>query len=219
MLRVSQPDPPMPPPTPSIRDDMALLSDVLADDQVAIKHLLTDAAALARAHLQSRVPVSARDDLVNRFLEHLWAGDWRRLRAWRAEAPLNHYLSRIFQNLQRDFLREQGVHAARVTAEPEGLDGIATEHPDHLPEIALEARQLRECLEQGMALVTPNQQQLLRLRHVETLRHQDIALQLGRAMGTIASNLADAERALRRRLIGQCAELIEGLLGIQRRRR
>jgi DNA-directed RNA polymerase specialized sigma24 family protein len=59
----------------------------------------------------------------------------------------------------------------------------------------------------------------LRLRHVETLRHQDIALHLGRALGTIASNLADAERALRRRLIGQCAELIEGLLGTQRRRR
>jgi DNA-directed RNA polymerase specialized sigma24 family protein len=155
MLRVSQPDPPMPPPPQQIRD---------------------------------------------RFLEHLWAGGWRRLRAWRAE-------------------REQGIHAARVAAETEELDGQPTDHPDHLPEIALEARQLRECLEQGMALVTPNQQQLLRLRHVETLRHQDIALHLGRALGTIASNLADAERALRRRLIGQCAELIEGLLGTQRRRR
>lgn len=34
---------------------------------------------------------------------------------------------------------------------------------------------------------TPNQRELLRLRHEESLMHREIALRLGRAMGTVAS--------------------------------
>jgi hypothetical protein len=37
-----------------------------------------------------------------------------------------------------------------------------TAHPDDSPELALEAMQLRECLDKGIERVTPNQQELLR---------------------------------------------------------
>ncbi len=205
----------MPPPI-ALQDDLALIASVLAGEAAACTHLLAHAESLARTHIRRSVPTSAHDDLINGFLAHLWDGNWRRLRAWRTEAPLAHYLARLFRNYQLDFLR---ALAARETSSIENADyDPTTTHPDHLPELALEAMQLRECLDKGIERVTPNQQELLRLRHEQSLMHREIAERLGRALGTIASNLADAERALKRRMQGECAELLEDLLGTERRR-
>lgn len=205
------------PPRPNpIQNDLALIASVLAGDGASCTHLLAYAETFARTHIRRSVPLSAHDDLVNGFLAHLWDGNWRRLRAWRAEAPLAHYLARLFRNYQLDFLR---TLAAREASSIEDADyDPTTAHPDDLPELALEAMQLRECLDKGIERVTPNQQELLRLRHEQSLMHREIAERLGKALGTIASNLADAERALKRRMQGECAELLEDLLGTERRR-
>ena len=207
----------MPSPNP-IHNDLALIASVLAGEATAVNRLLAYAETLARAHLRRGVPRSAHDDLINDFLARLWDGNWRRLRAWRGEAPLAHYLARIFTRCQLDALRTLAAEQSAAQAmadEPLFTDLDATTDPG--PERVLSMSQLRDCLDQGIDRVTPNQRELLRLRHEEALRHREIAERLGRALGTVASNLADAERALRRRMMGECAELLDDIVGVDRR--
>lgn len=206
------------PNTDPIEADRALIANVLAGDAAAANRLLTDAQSLACAYIWRNVPRSAHDDLVNEFLARLWDGNWRRVRAWRGDAPLAHYLSRIFSHCQVDFLRklraEQSAAQAVAddpTAVPPDLD------PDPGPEDAIAIDQLRDCLDKGINRITLNQQELLRLRHEESLMHREIAARLDRALGTVASNLADAEQALRRRMMGECAELLDEIVGVGRR--
>jgi RNA polymerase sigma factor (sigma-70 family) len=65
------------------------------------------------------------------------------------------------------------------------------------------------CLEKALGLLTPKQQRLIALRHQQGCRYGEIAAELGITTGTVGTNLADAERALRRRLSGECKELVE----------
>lgn len=209
----------MPTPNP-IAADSALLASVLAGDAAAVNRLLADAEALARAHIRRTVPRSAHDDLVNTYLAHLWDGNWRRLRAWRAEAPLAHYLARIFTRCQIDYLRALSTErqvTESLAQEPTVIEPDLPAESD--PERAIGVVQLRECLDKGINRVTPNQRELIRLRHDESLKHREIAEQLGRALGTIASNLAEAEQALLRRMLHECAELLDDMVGVDRRGR
>lgn len=207
----------MPAPNP-IKDDIALISSVLAGDATAVNQLLVHAEKLARTHIKRNIPPSLHDDLVNGFLARLWDRNWRRLRAYRGDAPLAHYLSRIFTRCQIDLLRDliADERAAQTIA-----DDPTAPLPDHQldqgPEHAVGVGQLRDCLDKGIDRVTPNQRELIRLRHEESLRHREIAQRVGRAMGTVASNLADAERALLRRMMGECAELLDDIVGVNRR--
>ena len=201
-----------------IRDDLALIASVLAGDAAAVNRLLAYAEALARALIRRGVPRSAHDDLVNGFLSRLWDENWRRLRTWRGDAPLAHYLSRMFAHYQIDFLRELAAEqrAAQAIAD-DPTAPLPDREVDPGPEHAIGIGQLRDCLDKGLDRVTPKQQELLRLRHEESLMHREIALRLERTMGTVASNLADAERALRRRMMGECAELLDDVVGVARR--
>jgi RNA polymerase sigma factor (sigma-70 family) len=84
------------------------------------------------------------------------------------------------------------------------------------PDTAQDVRDLLDCLESGVARVTPRQRLILTLRHAEGRDYRSIGEALGVATGTVGSNLADAERALRRRMQGECAELLEGIVGTRR---
>jgi RNA polymerase sigma factor (sigma-70 family) len=207
----------MPAPNP-IKDDLALIASVLAGDATAVNQLLVHAEKLARTHIKRNIPPSLHDDLVNGFLARLWDRNWRRLRAYRGDAPLAHYLSRIFTRCQIDFLRELAAEqrAAQAIAD-DPTAPLPNRDIDPGPEHAIGIGQLRDCLDKGLDRVTLKQQELLRLRHEESLRHREIAQRLERSMGTIASNLADAERALLRRMMGECAELLDDIVGVNRR--
>jgi RNA polymerase sigma factor (sigma-70 family) len=67
-----------------------------------------------------------------------------------------------------------------------------------------------------VAQITPRQQQILSLRHGAGFDYRAIGEALGVTTGTVGSNLADAEKALRRRMQGECAELLEEILGTAR---
>lgn len=200
------------PQEPQIAADLSLVAGVLAGRSDAVQKLFGQVDALVRLQTRRNFPDAERDDLLSDFRDHLWANDWRRLRQWRAEAPLGHYLATLFRNFQNDALRaiaarrraESGAAIDPVLAAPLLVDG---------PERAHEAVQLAECLEHGKAAITPRQRQILVLRHDEHLPYGEIATRMAVTIGTVGSNLADAEKALRRRLQGECKELLEHVLG------
>lgn len=189
------------PDDPQILADKALVAGVLAGLAEPVNELLAQAEARARRLIRRNFPAAQRDDLVNGFLEHLWREDWRVLRHWRGEAPLAHYLATVFRNLQLDRLE-----ALRPTDDPGDLP---TDHPWDDPELAHTLIDIVSCLEKALGLLTPKQQRLIELRHQQGCRYGEIAAELGITTGTVGTNLADAERALRRRLSGECKELVE----------
>jgi RNA polymerase sigma factor (sigma-70 family) len=189
------------PDDPQILADKALVAGVLAGLAEPVNELLAQAEARARRLIRRNFPAAQRDDLVNGFLEHLWREDWRVLRHWRGEAPLAHYLATVFRNLQLDRLE-----ALRPTDDPSDLP---TDHPWDDPELAHTLMDIVSCLEKALGLLTPRQQRLIALRHQQGCRYGEIAAELGITTGTVGTNLADAERALRRRLSGECKELVE----------
>jgi RNA polymerase sigma factor (sigma-70 family) len=189
------------PDDPQVLADKALVAGVLAGLAEPVNELLAQAEARARRLIRRNFPAAQRDDLVNGFLEHLWRDDWRVLRHWRGEAPLAHYLATVFRNLQLDRLE-----ALRPTDDPSDLP---TDHPWDDPELAHTLMDIVSCLEKALGLLTPRQQRLIALRHQQGCRYGEIAAELGITTGTVGTNLADAERALRRRLSGECKELVE----------
>jgi RNA polymerase sigma factor (sigma-70 family) len=189
------------PDDPQMLADKALVAGVLAGLAEPVNELLAQAEARARRLIRRNFPAAQRDDLVNGFLEHLWRDDWRVLRHWRGEAPLAHYLATVFRNLQLDRLE-----ALRPTHDPSDLP---TDHPWDDPELAHTLMDIVSCLEKALGLLTPKQQRLIALRHQQGCRYGEIAAELGITTGTVGTNLADAERALRRRLSGECKELVE----------
>jgi RNA polymerase sigma factor (sigma-70 family) len=189
------------PDDPQMLADKALVAGVLAGLAEPVNELLAQAEARARRLIRRNFPAAQRDDLVNGFLEHLWREDWRVLRHWRGEAPLAHYLATVFRNLQLDRLE-----ALRPTDDPSDLP---TDHPWDDPELAHTLMDIVSCLEKALGLLTPKQQRLIALRHQQGCRYGEIAAELGITTGTVGTNLADAERALRRRLSGECKELVE----------
>ena len=189
------------PDDPQILADKALVAGVLAGLAEPVNDLLARAEAQARRLIRRNFPAAHRDDLVNGYLEHLWRDDWRVLRHWRGEAPLANYLATVFRNLQLDRLE-----ALRPTDDPSDLP---TDHPWDDPELAHTLMDIVSCLEKALGLLTPKQQRLIALRHQQGCRYGEIAAELGITTGTVGTNLADAERALRRRLSGECKELVE----------
>jgi RNA polymerase sigma factor (sigma-70 family) len=201
---------------PEIETDIALVAGVLALDAQATRTLLQKAEAAAQLVARPLRSASERDDFVHRARLHLWNNDWRRLRAWRKQVPLSHYFGSIFANLRTDILRERG----RDRLEP-GHFGPGDDDND-LPRQAVDpdnepdVEQLTSCLQEGLELVTPRQKRCLELRFFHNCSYEQIATELAIRIGTVGTNLLDAQRALLRRMTGTCGDLIAGMVAAGR---
>jgi RNA polymerase sigma factor (sigma-70 family) len=195
---------------PEVTKDAALVASVLAEDGRACDRMMRKAEVLAR-DIARKLPQAERDSFVNEALEHLWNNDWRRLRMWKKKAPLSHYLKTMFRNLRTDHQRKRGRNDPSPSYFGPDDDVGAFEGLIPDPDIEQDAEQVTNCLQRGLDLVTPNQQQLIRLRFYEELSYQQIAESLSVHIGTVASSLVDAQKSLRRRMIGTCGELLAAL--------
>jgi RNA polymerase sigma-70 factor (ECF subfamily) len=114
-------------------------------------------------------------------------------RAWRSFVPGTSFLSwiyRIVTNLHRDELRRRkGRYQEEI---PE--DNAPQEFADYVE------RQIGEPLSKALALLSPEQRQVLVLADVEEYSYQEIAEIMGCSIGTVRSRLHRA-RALLRRLV------------------
>ena len=195
---------------PEIAQDAALVASVLAEDRRACDRMMRKAEVLARK-IAGKLRPAERDSFVNEALEHLWADDWRRLRMWKKRAPLSHYLKTMFRNLRTDHQRSSGRNDLLPGHFGPGDDGGTFQELIADPEIEQDAEQVERCLQSGLARITANQRQLVRLRFFEERSYQQIAETLAIHIGTVASNLVDAQKSLRRKMIGTCGELLSAL--------
>ena len=196
---------------PEIAQDAALVASVLAEDRRACDRMMRKAEALARK-IAGKLPPAERDGFVNEALEHLWADDWRRLRMWKKKAPLSHYLKTMFRNLRTDVQRRNSGSDLLPGHFGPGDDGGTFNELIVDPEIERETEQVTDCIRKSLELVTPNQRQVMQLRFFDEFSYHQIAETLKVHIGTVASNISDAQKSLRRKIIDTCGELLSALL-------
>lgn len=146
----------------------------------------------ARALLRDRTDA---DDLVQDALTRALSRSDRfqpgtNLRAW---------LFTILHNLHANHVRRK-VTAPAVTPVGDAALHVATPagQDDHM--------ELRD-MARGLALLPPEQRQVLLLVALEGLRYEEVATVLGIPVGTVMSRLSRAREALRQHLAGEAPRL------------
>jgi RNA polymerase sigma-70 factor (ECF subfamily) len=125
-------------------------------------------------------------------------------RAWRSFVPGTSFLSwiyRIVTNLHRDELRRRKGRYQEEIPEDNAPQEFAGQRPLAVTPIDdYVERQIGEPLSKALALLSPEQRQVLVLADVEEYSYQEIAEIMGCSIGTVRSRLHRA-RALLRRLV------------------
>jgi RNA polymerase sigma factor (sigma-70 family) len=127
-------------------------------------------------------------------------------RAWRSFVPGTSFLSwiyRIVTNLYRDELRRRKGRYEEEIPEDNAPQEFGGERPLAVTPIDdYVERQLSEPLSRSLALLAPEQRQVVVLADIEEFSYQEIAEVMGCSIGTVRSRLHRA-RALLRRLLHQ----------------
>jgi RNA polymerase sigma-70 factor (ECF subfamily) len=143
------------------------------------------------------------EDAFQEVMIRLAGRSWLALRRWEQRAPLAGYVARITRNWCTDRLRHS-------TGNPVRTDGEPLDPPDQdinrNPEALYFAREIRECIEKAINALSETHRRLINLRHVENLKHPEIAQRLGKTLGYVGPTLARAEQYLRDELREICPE-------------
>jgi RNA polymerase sigma-70 factor, ECF subfamily len=152
--------------------------------------------------------VRNREDALD-IAQDAFAKAFTSLQSFKGEASFATWLHRIVVNLAIDSLRrrqrggETSYHDIHGASEEHKAILVA---PDD-PALAMEAKQVRELLARGIALLPPAQRAVLVLREIEAMTYEEIARTVGCTLGTVMSRLFYARRRLRRVLAGHLTDL------------
>lgn len=146
-------------------------------------------------------PADAEDMAQEAFLKA-----YRSLSEFRGDSKFSVWLYRIVSNVCLDFLRRQKRRQAySLSVEDDEGEETQLDIPDtaQSPEDLLERKLTREAVHQGLALLPPDQRQILLLREIQGLSYEEIADVLGIEVGTVKSRIFRARKKL-------CAFLLQG---------
>jgi RNA polymerase sigma-70 factor (ECF subfamily) len=183
-------------------EDERLVSEVLLGVRGAPERLFARLGPIIKAVVRRRFKPPDDDDAAQEIYARLHSSDWRALRLWNKDSPLQAYVATIAKNVCYDIFRRRRPETLFGDGPTELLD----EDPAADPEAMTFAQQIRECLERAMNALSETYRDIVRLRHVEDLKHAEIAERLGRTMGYVGTTLARAERYLREEIRERCAD-------------
>ena len=127
---------------------------------------------------------------------------WQGLKFFRGESSFSTWLYRLASNACVDLLRREGRH--RAAAGPSLNDeeaAVDATDPAPQPQEALERRDLKEQIEDGLRSLTPDHRQVLILREMHQLSYDEIAETLDVDIGTVKSRINRARKQLRKILL------------------
>lgn len=152
--------------------------------------------------------VRNREDALD-IAQEAFARAFASLPAFKGEASFTTWLHRIVVNLAIDSLRrkrragETVYNDTQAAPEEQGAEPSA---PDD-PAAALETKQVRALLAQGIAQLPPAQRAVLILREIEGLSYEEISRAVGCNIGTVMSRLFYARRKLQQALKPRLSDL------------
>jgi len=154
----------------------------MQDDSASLLACLPRLRRYARALLGDR---SEADDLVQDTVER----GWSRLSSWRRNSDMRPWLFSIMHNLHVDRLRRGAPEMVELSEEL---------HLAAAPSSRLEMRDM----EAALALLPPEQREVLLLVALEEMSYQEVAATLGIPPGTVMSRLSRGRERLRLLMLG-----------------
>lgn len=154
----------------------------------AIEHEIVEYIPRLRRYARAllRGNASAADDLVQDCLERALS----RLHLWRRGTDLRAWLFTLMHNLYVNQLRRGG------------REMVLEEIPERSSDANADHGRMGE-IEQALALLQPDQREILLMVTLEGLSYREVAAVIGIPEGTVMSRLARARERLRRALDGE----------------
>lgn len=125
---------------------------------------------------------------------------WQGLRFFRQESEFSTWLYRLASNASIDLLRKEKRHRGAASLDdelnPEVPDGTAL-----TPQDALERKEMREQIREGLLDLSSDHRQVLVLREMHQLSYQEISDVLDLDVGTVKSRISRARQQLRKFLL------------------
>lgn len=186
--------------------DASLIAAAQAGDRRAVDELL---ARYEQRIYRFGLRMCGDEDSAREVLQETMIAAFRNLPGFRGQASLSTWLYQI----ARSFCIKHRRGVRPTTALDTGLEDQAPS-----PDVQLHARQIGEALAAAIAVLPPEQREVLVLRDVEGLSAQEAADVVGIEVGALKSRLHRARMALRSKLAGvvaaapePCTELAQEL--------
>ncbi|HEX5386393.1 MAG TPA: RNA polymerase sigma factor [Gemmatimonadales bacterium] len=144
---------------------------------------------VARVHTLVRRMLDDQD--ADEVTQDVFVRAWEKLATYRGEAAFGTWLHRLAVNVVLAWRQRLGTRRERFLPDDTALETASSRRG--APELALD-------FEAALAHLPPGARQVFLLHDVEGYRHEEIAEQLGLAVGTSKSQLHRARMALRRHL-------------------
>ena len=127
---------------------------------------------------------------------------WQGLAFFRGESSFSTWLYRLTSNACVDLLRREGRHRAAAGPSLDD-DELNLDVPDPAlsPQDEAERQELREAIDRGLSVLSPEHRQVLILREMHQLSYDEIADVLSLDVGTVKSRISRARRQLRNFLL------------------
>lgn len=133
---------------------------------------------------------------AERLTQDVFVRLWRRLDTFRGDSEFTSWLHRVTVNVVLEDMRSNKRRNARVDI----VEDPAVFEQGHAAR--LDPVEIRMDLEQAIATLPPGARTALVLHDIEGYKHDEIARQLGVAVGTVKAQLHRARKLLRARLGG-----------------
>ncbi len=183
-----------------LEDDQGLIEKALGGDQGAFRCLLKKHQS-ATYHVIFKLVHNQEEtwDLV----QETFMKAFRSLSSYKKEYRFATWLYRIAANCSIDYLRRRKIEALSLDQPLETREGsIYLELPDwsHHPEIDLDTRRRKICIDEAIASLPKKYREVIVYRHKEEKSYQEIARILGVPVGTIKARIFRARELLKRKL-------------------
>jgi len=194
-------------------DDRQLIDSILVGDPKAWEKIVRRFSDMVWRILLGRFRLS-RDDAPDVFQEIFLAlqkDDFRRIRQWRGEVPLDAYMAVVLSRLTQDILRTTQRNTEVTQDPPPGTEGrdpnqvIPDPGPD--PLIVMELAERRHAVNTCRERLGPRDQELIKLRYELALQYRGIADRMKMTVNNVGVALSRAEERLRQCLRQHFREL------------
>lgn len=180
----------------AVFDEQAAVRAARGGDRTAFGTLVQEYGR--RAYSAAYGYVHNREDALD-LAQESFARAFRAMGRFDIDMPFYPWLYRIIRNTCLNHLKKKQRHGETSL---NGLmeSGFDAEDASQTPREAGQAEDDKRLIRQAMARLSPDHQEILRLRHLLEFSYTEIAAQLGIPQGTVMSRLHAARNALRRAL-------------------
>jgi len=171
-----------------------MANDEWADDLVAIAER-QDKAAFARlfSHFAPRLKAwligqGAAPDEAEEVAQDAMVKVWRKAKQFDpAKASAQAWIFAIARNRRIDLIRQRQVRMRTADNYAQEVE-VHIDKPDQ-PDKAVEDSKLKAIVERGLAILPPQQLEIIKLSYFEGLSHREIAARLDLPVGTVKSRI------------------------------